>query len=100
MRSEQTMLALILDTARQDERIRAAVMVGSRANPNAPRDPFQDFDVVYFVTEMAPFVRNLEWVKRFGELMIMQLPDDMQDPAPDDQGGFAYLMQFVDGNRI
>lgn len=36
MRSEQEMLDLILDTARQDERIRAVILNGSRANPNAP----------------------------------------------------------------
>ena len=100
MRTEQEMLDLILSTARQDERIRAVIMNGSRLNPNAPRDPFQDFDIVYFVTEMAPFVRNREWIKRFGELMILQMPEDMQDPPPSEDGGFGYLMQFTDGNRI
>jgi len=100
MRSEQEMLDLILSTAQQDERIRAVIMNGSRLNPNAPRDPFQDFDIVYLVTEMAPFKRNTEWIKRFGEMMILQMPEDMQDPPPSDDGGFAYLMQFTDGNRI
>jgi aminoglycoside 6-adenylyltransferase len=32
--------------------------------------------------------------------MIMQMPDDMQDPPPSDDDSFAYLMQFADGNRI
>jgi aminoglycoside 6-adenylyltransferase len=32
--------------------------------------------------------------------MILQLPDEMQDPPPSDDSGFAYLMQFADGNRI
>ena len=100
MRTEQEMLALILDTAQNDERIRAVVMNGSRANPNAPRDPFQDFDIVYFVTDVAPFKHNHEWLKRFGELMILQMPEDMQDPPPENTGGFVYLMQFMDGNRI
>ena len=100
MRSEQEMLELILDTARCDERIRAVIMNGSRANPNAPRDVFQDFDIVYLVTDLAPFRNNYEWIKRFGEIMIMQVPEDMQDPPPSNDGGFAYLMQFTDGNRI
>jgi aminoglycoside 6-adenylyltransferase len=30
----------------------------------------------------------------------MQLPDLMDDPPPEGTGGFAYLMQFMDGNRI
>jgi aminoglycoside 6-adenylyltransferase len=100
MRSEREMLELIMDTARNDERIRAVIMNGSRANPNAPRDPFQDFDIVYLVTDVAPFRYNEEWIKRFGEMMIMQMPEDIQDPPPSDDGSFAYLMQFTDGNRI
>lgn len=100
MRSEQAMLDLILETARQDDRIRAVIMNGSRANPNAPQDFFQDFDIVYIVTEVAPFKNNLEWIRRFGELMILQMPEEMQDPPPDNDGHFTYLMQFSDGNRI
>jgi aminoglycoside 6-adenylyltransferase len=100
MRSAQEMLELILDTARNDERIRAVIMNGSRANPNAPRDPFQDFDIVFIVTDVAPFKFNYEWIKRFGELMILQMPEDMQVPPPNNNGGFTYLMQFTDGNRI
>ncbi len=100
MRSEQEMLALILDTARSDDRIRAVIMNGSRANPNAPRDIFQDFDIVYIVTDVASFRDDPDWIKRFGELMILQLPEAMDDPPPQNDGGFAYLMQFADGNRI
>ena len=101
MRSEQEMFALILNTAREDECIRAVMMNGSRANPNAPHDFFQDYDIVYFVTDAAPFTRNLAWIQRFGDLMILQLPDDMADPPPPEQKvGYGYLMQFVDGNRI
>lgn len=100
MRSEQEILELIVSTARDDDRIRAVILNGSRANPNAPRDFFQDFDVVYIVTDVEPFKHNYDWIKRFGELMIMQMPEDMQDPPPANNGGFAYLMQFTDGNRI
>jgi aminoglycoside 6-adenylyltransferase len=100
MRTEQEMFDLILNTAQEDERIRAVMMNGSRANPNAPHDFFQDYDIVYFVTDAAPYTRNLEWIKRFGELMILQLPDDMADPPPVDADGYCYLMQFADGNRI
>jgi aminoglycoside 6-adenylyltransferase len=100
MRSEQEMLDLIISIAQEDERIRAVIMNGSRTNPNAPRDIFQDFDIVYLVTNVASFKYNYEWIKRFGEMMIMQLPEDMRDPPPSNDGGFAYLMQFTDGNRI
>src|SRR5687767_6746485 len=100
MRTENEILELIINTAQSDDRIRAVLMNGSRANPNAPRDLFQDFDIVYLVTEAASFHRDFNWIKRFGEIMILQLPDDMQDRPPSPSEGFAYLMQFMDGNRI
>jgi len=100
MRSENEMLDLILDTARDDDRIRAVILNGSRANPNVPRDPFQDYDIVYLVSDVAPFRHNLDWIARFGELMILQMPEIMGNPLPKQDGSFAYLMQFTDGNRI
>jgi aminoglycoside 6-adenylyltransferase len=99
MRTEREMLDLILATARADERIRAVILNGSRVNPEVERDPFQDFDVVYLVTDVASFRRDPGWIDRFGERMILQTPDEMgESPRPD--GAYAYLMQLADGNRI
>ena len=42
MRTEQEMMDLIMDVAKKDERIRAVYMNGSRTNPNATKDIFQD----------------------------------------------------------
>ncbi len=100
MRSEREMLDLILKTAQEDERIRAVILSGSRANPEAERDIFQDFDIVYLVTDVASFKADGQWHKRFGEIMVMQLPEEMRDPPPENNGGHVYLMQFMDGNRI
>jgi aminoglycoside 6-adenylyltransferase len=100
MRNEQEMLAIILETAKSDERIRAVMFNGSRVNPDAVRDIFQDFDIIYFVTDIASFTRDHTWIERFGEMMILQMPEAMQDPPPMKDGHFAYLMQFTDGNRI
>lgn len=94
------MLALILSTAREDERIRAVILNGSRANPNAVPDHFQDFDIVYLVTDPTSFVDDPVWIDRFGERMILQTPDLMADPPPEPSDHFTYLMQFTDGNRI
>ncbi len=100
MRSEQEMLELIIGTARSDERIRAVILNGSRANPNLPRDIFQDFDVIYLVTSVRSFTADHGWIDCFGERMILQMPEAMLDPAPEADGSFSYLMQFSDGNRI
>ncbi|OAS23643.1 aminoglycoside 6-adenylyltransferase [Paenibacillus oryzisoli] len=101
MRSEQEMMAIILDTAQEDDRIRAVMMNGSRANPNVPRDEFQDYDIVYFVQETASFRSEPCWIDRFGERLIMQLPDDNEFyPMAEPTDRLVYLMQFQDGNRI
>ncbi len=57
MRTEKEMMALILDMAKQDKRVRAVGLNGSRTNPNAKTDPFQDYDVVFVVTDMDPFIK-------------------------------------------
>jgi len=100
MRSEQEMLEIILSTAKNDDRIRAAMINGSRVNPTVQPDIFQDFDIVYFVTSLDSFTDNHTWIEQFGEIMILQMPEAMEDPPPVNNGHFAYLMQFTDGNRI
>lgn len=94
------MLELIVNSARSDDRIRAVVMSGSRANPQARRDIFQDFDITYFVTDVDSFKDDPTWISRFGEIMILQMPEAMADPPAVNDGRFTYLMQFTDGNRI
>ncbi|MBW7475482.1 aminoglycoside 6-adenylyltransferase [Paenibacillus oenotherae] len=100
MRSEDEMMHLILNTANNDERIRAAVMNGSRVNPCVKKDIFQDYDIVYFVRDMSSFTSDHSWVDRFGERIMMQMPEAKVLPAPDGRGHFIYLMQFTDGNRM
>ena len=94
------MVDLILDFARQDERVRVVAMNGSRANPVAPRDAFQDYDIVFVVTDMASYLADHAWLEVFGRRVIMQKPDAMELFPPDGRARFAYLMQFEDGNRI
>lgn len=100
MRTEQEMMDLILGKAKSDERIRAVIMNGSRANPNVKRDMFQDYDIVYLVKDMASFTSDHSWVDIFGERIMMQMPEDKVLPPANDDGCFVYLMQFMDGNRI
>ncbi len=100
MRSDRDVLDLIVATARADPRVRAVVLSGSRADPAAPRDALQDFDVVYVVDEVTPFRDDLGWWRVFGEHAIVQFPDAMLGAPARADGGFAVLMQFTDGHRI
>jgi len=100
MRSEKEMLDLILRYARENEDVRAVIMNGSRVNPNAKKDPYQDYDIQCLVRSVEPFRRNPEIPRYFGDILILQTPEDMDDPPPSNDGGYGYLMQFMDGNRI
>ncbi len=100
MRTENEMYALILGIAREDERIRGVYMNGSRTNPNGPKDIFQDYDVVYVVTDTKPYIEDKSWIDRFGEPLFMQYPDEHPDYPSDKENFYGWLMQFSDGNRI
>ncbi|HAT8610617.1 aminoglycoside 6-adenylyltransferase [Legionella pneumophila] len=99
-RDEKTMLTLIIKIANDDERIKIVIMNGSRASPSAKKDIFQDYDIVYLVTEIESFVHDKNWINQFGELLIMQTPDEMDGQWPKFKGKYTYLMQFKDWNRI
>ena len=84
MRTTEEMLELILNIAKEDDNIRAVLMSGSRANPDCPKDKYQDFDVVYFVKDVTPYWDNMTWIEeKFGKPAIVQKPESMQLIAPD-----------------
>ncbi len=102
-RNKQEMMELIVNITKKDERIRAVYMNGSRTNPNAPKDIFQDYDIVYVVKETASFIENENWINQFGDLLIMQQPDKIDqfnNIDIDFDRSYGYLMLFTDGNRI
>ncbi|GAB3884848.1 aminoglycoside 6-adenylyltransferase [Spirosoma agri] len=77
MRSEAQIKSLLLDFARNEERIRAVLLNGSRANSTIFKNEYQDFDVVYVVKALDDFTKNHQWIDALGETVITQLPDQM-----------------------
>lgn len=78
--------------------IRLLVLNGSLVNPNVDEDPFQDVDVTCFVEDIAAFIEDRSWLVPFGEILIMQLPDETPERFAYDR--FAFLVQFAGGHRI
>lgn len=95
MRTEKEMFDLILSVSSSDERIRAVYMNGSRANLNVSKDIYQDYDIVFMVTETKSFLSDKNWIAVFGEPAIIQEPNR---EAPETY--YTWLMLFKDGNRI
>lgn len=91
MRTETEMLDIILKTA-EALQVEAVAMSGSRTDTKAPKDEFQDYDVVYVVDDFDNLTSDLSWLDYFGKRIIEQEVGLGQRRL--------YLMLFEDGNRI
>ena len=90
-RSEAQMLRLILQVA-ENIQVEAVAMSGSRTDTKAPKDGFQDYDVVYVVDDLDNLTSDLSWLDQFGTRIIEQ-----HNVLGNRR---LYLMLFEDGNRI
>ncbi|MBP1041821.1 aminoglycoside 6-adenylyltransferase [Vagococcus sp. BWB3-3] len=103
MRDEQTMMDLIIRFAEGNGMIRGAYLIGSRANKKAPRDRYQDYDIVYVVTNVRSFVEDKTWISFFGNLAIKEEPDNLDSLAGREvkhADYYMFLLLFEDGNRM
>lgn len=103
MQTENKTIDLILNFAKSDENIRATWINGSRINSKVKKDEFQDYDIVFAVNDIAPFIRDRSWISHFGEIAILQEPlkNDLAIGLESDfLRLYRFLMLFNDGNRI
>lgn len=70
----------------------AVAISGSRTEDRAPKDEFQDYDVVYLVENFEELISDLSWLDQFGKRIIVQEVTLGHRRL--------YLMLFEDGNRI
>ena len=91
MRTETEMLDVILQTAKTLQ-VEAVAISGSRTDTKAPKDEFQDYDVVYIVDDLDNLTSDLAWLDQFGNRLIEQY-NVLGNRR-------LYLMLFEDGNRI
>ncbi|MFG4002585.1 aminoglycoside 6-adenylyltransferase [Flavobacterium aquidurense] len=92
----------IIDFAENDDRIRAVVLNGSRANSTILPDKYQDYDILFVVEKFHSFTENHNWVSFLGNTIIKQLPNEMFNESDNycERISFSYLMIFEDRNRI
>ena len=91
MRTDQEMLDLILQIAKKLQ-VDAVALSGSRTDTKAPKDEFQDYDVVYIVDDLDNLTNDLSWLDQFGKRIIEQEVTLGHRRL--------YLLLFEDGNRI
>lgn len=100
MRNSTEIYSLLEKITWQDDRILALYMNGSRVNPNVMQDDFQDYDVVFVVTETFSFINDKQWINNFGNPLYFQLPDENPNFPNDKENFYGYLVQFDDGVRL
>ena len=91
MKIESPKLNLVIQIA-NNLQVTAIAMSGSRADSQAPKDEFQDYDVVYIVENLEELISDLSWLDQFGNRLIEQ--HNVLEHR------HLYLMLFEDGNRI
>ena len=91
MRTETEMMNLILQMA-ESLKVEAVAMSGSRTDTKAPKDEFQDYDVVFVVDDLDNLTSDLSWLDSFGNRLIEQ-HNILGNRR-------LYLMLFEDDNRI
>jgi aminoglycoside 6-adenylyltransferase len=80
--------------AREQDGIRAVLLVGSQARVDAPADVLSDIDLALFVDDPERYLRDAAWVRSFGEPLLTFL-------EPTAVGGFEeHRVLFRDGLEV
>ena len=101
-RTPGEIMALLRKVALDREAVKAVILEGSRADHGHSVDDFQDFDILFLVDQIQPFLSDPGWIDVFGPRLIMQKPAEMDlyGSKPDETGRYTYLMLFTDYNRV
>lgn len=102
MHIQESIYHKVFQIAENDDRIRAVLLNGSRANPNIEPDKYQDYDLLFVVSDFETFLEDKRWILQFGKPILQQLPDEMLlgSDTDDKKVTFTILTFFEEGYRI
>jgi aminoglycoside 6-adenylyltransferase len=86
--------------AQEQQAVRAMLLTGSRANPNASADAWSDYDLVLVVRDVHPFFVDRAWLQGFGRVIVAYW--DPIQPVPDfaDLEQVGNVVLFQDGLKV
>ncbi len=96
MNDEYGIFDKIIKFSKRDKNIKAAILNGSRANPNVFEDFLRDYDIALYVESLEESLQykfNQAWISEFGNLVILQ-QNNFEDNA------CIFLLQYDNGLRI
>jgi aminoglycoside 6-adenylyltransferase len=75
IRAESALLDRIVRWAESEDRVRAALLTGSRANGAARVDALSDYDVALLVEDPDALRCDLGWLEDIGTVVVRQVPE-------------------------
>lgn len=97
MRTERELLSQFCAWAEANDRVRTAVLTGSRVDADGETDSLSDYDIELYVSEIDPFRKSDEWLEAFGSVMVRW---PLRPRSTFDQNWLTRLVLFNDGVRI
>lgn len=99
MRENTKIMNLILNIAKEDYRIRAAFLTGSKVNPLEKRDDMQDYDVIYCVTEVEDFSVDSSFLEKLDPIFVYS-PEVAKKQVKEVKKEVNYNILLEDGVKI
>ncbi|MEM7017886.1 MAG: aminoglycoside 6-adenylyltransferase [Pseudomonadota bacterium] len=94
--SEAEFISRLHDWAAANNNVRAAILVGSRTDPEANIDAFSDYDINLYVKSLEPLWLNDDWLSEFGSILV-RCP---WQPGSFREGWLTRMAVFKEGFRI
>ena len=96
--SEDPVVQKLIALGERYDSIRAMVMTSTRCNPNAPLDPFSDYDIEIFTEDPHQFGESDEWFESLGPVLVtLRLRQDWAEPR---YRGWSRLVVYEDGTKV
>jgi aminoglycoside 6-adenylyltransferase len=89
------MFCRLLEWGESNETIRTIILTSSRANQNAQKDIFSDYDVELFVQDLEPFLNSDNWIHTFGKMLSC-----FPLRAVENENWITRLVLYEDGTKI
>ncbi|MCX5756980.1 MAG: aminoglycoside 6-adenylyltransferase [Candidatus Hydrogenedentes bacterium] len=97
MRTQEQVLKQFDEWATGNALVRAAILTGTRADPERKTDFLSDYDIELYVADLGPFREDDVWLDPFGPVMV-RWPFKPRSTGKD--GWVTRLVLFKDGVRI
>lgn len=96
MEQSDSTITRVVEWAAGENAVRAALLTGSRADPQATLDALSDFDILLFITEDSDLSEREDWLRTFGSVLVMLRERSTY------RGRLVptRLVQYRDGSRI